>query len=43
MRWLKDYMARDGGDIFDTGLAIQADGPKENMLAMIEEAIQPKR
>jgi uroporphyrinogen decarboxylase len=43
VRWLKDYMARDGGYIFDTGLAIQADVPKENMLAMIDEATRPKR
>ena len=43
VRWLKDYMAKDGGYFFDTGLAIQADVPEENMVAMIDEAMKPKR
>ncbi|MCP4751143.1 MAG: hypothetical protein GY866_09630 [Proteobacteria bacterium] len=41
--WLKDHMAKDGGYIFDTGITIQADVPQENLIAMIDEAIRPKR
>ena len=38
VRRLKDLMADDGGYILEPGITIQADVPKENIIAMIDEA-----
>ena len=39
---LKREMAKGGGYILEPGITIQADVPKENLIAMIDEARQPE-
>lgn len=40
VQWLKREMARGGGYILEPGITIQADVPRQNLMALIDEARQ---